>query len=79
MPNANASLLILPARNLAAWMADVPDNTPLGDLCMPGTHETCALYGCKCFLVWCQVNLSLVVVEYTLPSDELRLPSIDEE
>ncbi|RSH92629.1 hypothetical protein EHS25_008074 [Saitozyma podzolica] len=30
---------------LADFMADIPDDTPLGDISLPGTHESCALYG----------------------------------
>jgi hypothetical protein len=32
---------------LADFMADIPDDMPLGDISLPGTHESCALYGCE--------------------------------
>ncbi|PVG00204.1 PLC-like phosphodiesterase [Serendipita vermifera] len=38
-------ILVLPERNLASWMKELPDSLPLSSLCLPGTHETMALYG----------------------------------
>ncbi|CAL1703413.1 unnamed protein product [Somion occarium] len=39
------SLLILPRRNLSAFLRDLPDTLPLSALALPGTHDTMALYG----------------------------------
>ncbi len=33
------------AATLADWMKDVPDDRALGALSIPGTHDSCALYG----------------------------------
>jgi hypothetical protein len=41
------ALVIFEKRDLSQWMASLPDETFLGDLCMPGTHDSCALYGCE--------------------------------
>jgi len=38
-------LIILPKRNLASFLSDLPNTTPLSALCLPGTHDTMALYG----------------------------------
>ena len=40
----------------ADWMRAVPDDTPLGRMTIPGTHDSCAMYGGH--LVSCQ-SLSL--------------------
>ncbi|CBQ69076.1 related to 1-phosphatidylinositol phosphodiesterase precursor [Sporisorium reilianum SRZ2] len=38
-------ILLLPQRDLATWMSTLPATDPLSSLCIPGTHESCALYG----------------------------------
>lgn len=38
-------ILVLPTRDTASWMSALPDTQPLSALCIPGTHESCALYG----------------------------------
>ena len=30
------------------WMRDVPDNTPLSQMTIPGTHDSCSLFGICC-------------------------------
>ncbi|KAF8311301.1 PLC-like phosphodiesterase [Clavulina sp. PMI_390] len=35
----------LPTRNLAAFLGDFPDDRPLSDFLLPGTHDTLAYYG----------------------------------
>ncbi|GAK66430.1 PLC-like phosphodiesterase [Moesziomyces antarcticus] len=38
-------VLLLPKIDMAAWMATLPDGDLVSALCVPGTHESCALYG----------------------------------
>ncbi|KAK0442991.1 PLC-like phosphodiesterase [Armillaria borealis] len=38
-------LIILPKRNVSAFLADMPDASPLYSLLLPGTHDTMAFYG----------------------------------
>lgn len=38
-------IFVFPQRPLASWMRDLPDSLPLSSVCLPGTHETMALYG----------------------------------
>ncbi|KAF8919261.1 PLC-like phosphodiesterase [Mucidula mucida] len=38
-------LIILPRRNTAAFLADMPDDASLASLLLPGTHDTMAFYG----------------------------------
>ncbi|KII89292.1 hypothetical protein PLICRDRAFT_40956 [Plicaturopsis crispa FD-325 SS-3] len=38
-------LLILPRRDLSAFLASMPDPMPLSSLLLPGTHDTMAFYG----------------------------------
>lgn len=33
------------ARKMSDWMSDLPDELPVTSLTLPGTHNTCALYG----------------------------------
>ncbi|KAI0259923.1 PLC-like phosphodiesterase [Gloeopeniophorella convolvens] len=37
--------MVLPKRNMASFLSDVPDWTPLYSVCLPGTHDTMAFYG----------------------------------
>ncbi|WVF70752.1 hypothetical protein IAT40_005546 [Kwoniella sp. CBS 6097] len=39
------TILIFAQQDSANFLSRLPDDTPLGDLTLPGTHETCALYG----------------------------------
>ncbi|WRT63949.1 uncharacterized protein IL334_000876 [Kwoniella shivajii] len=39
------SLIILEKPDTANFLSRIPDNTHLGDITLPGTHESCALYG----------------------------------
>lgn len=41
------SVIVTSRPGTADWMGGLEDDTPLGELCMPGTHESCALYGCE--------------------------------
>ncbi|SAM83610.1 related to 1-phosphatidylinositol phosphodiesterase precursor [Ustilago bromivora] len=38
-------VLLLPTINLSSWMSSLPSTDPLSSFCIPGTHESCALYG----------------------------------
>ncbi|KAG7453029.1 PLC-like phosphodiesterase [Guyanagaster necrorhizus] len=38
-------LIILPKRNVSAFLSDMPDMSPLYSLLLPGTHDTMAFYG----------------------------------
>lgn len=38
-------VLLLSRIDMAAWMATLPDGDLISSLCVPGTHESCALYG----------------------------------
>lgn len=38
-------ILLLPTLNLSTWMSALPDTDPISSLCIPGTHQSCALYG----------------------------------
>ncbi|CDO68891.1 hypothetical protein BN946_scf185000.g34 [Trametes cinnabarina] len=38
-------LTILPRRNLASFLSEMPDSLPLSALVLPGTHDTMAFYG----------------------------------
>ncbi|TCD66693.1 hypothetical protein EIP91_001047 [Steccherinum ochraceum] len=38
-------LLVLPKRNLASYLSELPDSVPLSSLALPGTHDSMALYG----------------------------------
>ncbi|KAJ3776115.1 PLC-like phosphodiesterase [Lentinula raphanica] len=38
-------LTILPKRNLASYLSEMPDQLPLYSLLLPGTHDTMAFYG----------------------------------
>ncbi|RSH85971.1 uncharacterized protein EHS24_004158 [Apiotrichum porosum] len=51
-PSASPTLLLFRTRPTTDWMRDIPDYTPLGAMVIPGTHESCALYGY--FISQCQ-------------------------
>ncbi|SOV03472.1 related to 1-phosphatidylinositol phosphodiesterase precursor [Ustilago sp. UG-2017a] len=38
-------VLLLPTINHSSWMSSLPSTDPLSSFCIPGTHESCALYG----------------------------------
>ncbi|KAG8892325.1 hypothetical protein FRB99_002800 [Tulasnella sp. 403] len=38
-------LLVLPTRNMASFLRDIPDHVHLSNILLPGTHESMALYG----------------------------------
>lgn len=38
-------ILLLPNINLSSWMSTLPSSDPLSSFCIPGSHESCALYG----------------------------------
>ncbi|KIY66050.1 PLC-like phosphodiesterase [Cylindrobasidium torrendii FP15055 ss-10] len=42
---AHSHLIILPKRDARTFLADMPDDSSLADLLLPGTHDTMALYG----------------------------------
>ncbi|WVQ97116.1 hypothetical protein IAU59_004226 [Kwoniella sp. CBS 9459] len=39
------TILIFAQQDTANFLSRLPDDTPLGDLTLPGTHESCALFG----------------------------------
>ena len=38
----------LPSRHHLDWMKDIPDNTRLSQITIPGTHDSCSLFGICC-------------------------------
>ncbi|SNX86989.1 related to 1-phosphatidylinositol phosphodiesterase precursor [Melanopsichium pennsylvanicum] len=54
-------ILLLPQRNLSTWMADLPSSDPISSFCIPGTHESCALYGWP--ISACQETTSTISVQ----------------
>ncbi|KAG8983466.1 hypothetical protein FRB90_006011 [Tulasnella sp. 427] len=38
-------LLVLPNRNMASYLKDIPDSTHLSNILLPGTHDSMAVYG----------------------------------
>lgn len=42
---SRVNLLLFSPRDPASFLASVPDSAPLSALCLPGTHESLALYG----------------------------------
>ncbi|PWY98028.1 PLC-like phosphodiesterase [Testicularia cyperi] len=44
-PTDVVHILLLTARPTSDWMSTLPDTDPLSSLCIPATHESCALYG----------------------------------
>lgn len=41
------SLVLFRAPSTASFLACVPDERSIADLSLPGTHDTCAFYGCE--------------------------------
>ncbi|TKY88971.1 hypothetical protein EX895_002212 [Sporisorium graminicola] len=54
-------ILLLPTRDLNTWMTSLPSTDPLSSLCIPGTHESCALYGWP--ISACQESTSSIAVQ----------------
>ncbi|SPO30604.1 related to 1-phosphatidylinositol phosphodiesterase precursor [Ustilago trichophora] len=54
-------ILLLPTRNLSTWMSILPSSDPLSSFCIPGTHESCALYGWP--ISACQESTSSIAVQ----------------
>ena len=54
-------ILLLPQRNLSTWMSTLPSTDPLSAFCIPGTHESCALYGWP--ISACQETTSSIAVQ----------------
>ena len=48
--NPTSTILIYRKPDTADFMASLPDDMHLGEIAMPGTHESCAMYGCACSL-----------------------------
>jgi 1-phosphatidylinositol phosphodiesterase len=38
--------------NTASFMSNLPDETSIADLSLPGTHDTCAFYGGMSLRLW---------------------------
>lgn len=47
-PESAGTVILFRNPGTRDFLAQLNDNTPLGDLTLPGTHESCALYGCEC-------------------------------
>jgi len=45
MSRKHYRLLILPRRDMASFLREMPDSVPLSSLTLPGTHDTMAFYG----------------------------------
>ncbi|POW19893.1 hypothetical protein PSHT_04063 [Puccinia striiformis] len=43
--DGSVSIMILKNRDFSNWMADLPDEVPISELTIPGSHQSCALYG----------------------------------
>jgi hypothetical protein len=59
------TVIILKRPDTANWMGEMDNETPLGDLCIPGTHESCALYGgewtlCICATTMCKEAFEVI-------------------
>lgn len=46
-------LLLLPVPDVGTHLSAIPDETFLGDLLLPGTHQSLALRGCMSLLERC--------------------------
>lgn len=57
-------VLLLPSINLSSWMSTLPSTDPLSSFCIPGTHESCALYGWP--ISSCQETTSSIAVQLSL-------------
>lgn len=54
-------ILVLPQRDLKTWMSSLPSSDPISSFCIPGTHESCALYGWP--ISACQESTSSIAVQ----------------
>ncbi|EST08880.1 Phospholipase C, phosphatidylinositol-specific, X domain protein [Kalmanozyma brasiliensis GHG001] len=54
-------ILLLPQRDLSTWMTSLPSTDPISSLCIPGTHESCALYGWP--ISACQESTSSIALQ----------------
>lgn len=54
-------ILLLPQRDLNTWMTSLPSTDPISSFCIPGTHESCALYGWP--ISACQETTSSISVQ----------------
>lgn len=54
-------ILLLPQRDMNTWMTGLPSTDPISSLCIPGTHESCALYGWP--ISACQESTSSIAIQ----------------
>ncbi|KAJ9475039.1 PLCXc domain-containing protein [Pseudozyma hubeiensis] len=54
-------ILLLPQRDLSTWMTSLPSTDPISSFCIPGTHESCSLYGWP--ISACQETTSSISVQ----------------
>jgi hypothetical protein len=45
LSSADVQVMLLPTRNPSSFLSLITNDTPLTTLCLPGTHESLALYG----------------------------------
>jgi hypothetical protein len=41
------TLVVLSAPPVESWLSHLPNDMALGDVALPGTHQSTALYGCE--------------------------------
>ncbi|EHS64832.1 uncharacterized protein PGTG_22509 [Puccinia graminis f. sp. tritici CRL 75-36-700-3] len=44
-PDGSVSIMILKSRNFSNWMSHLPDEVAISELTIPGSHQSCAIYG----------------------------------
>lgn len=43
--DGSVSIMLLKYRDFSNWMSHLPDDIPISELAIPGSHQSCALYG----------------------------------
>ncbi|OAV96853.1 hypothetical protein PTTG_05770 [Puccinia triticina 1-1 BBBD Race 1] len=43
--DGSVSIMILKSRNFSNWMSQLPDQLPISEITIPGSHQSCAIYG----------------------------------
>lgn len=43
----NQTILVYKVPEASDFLGTIPDDRSLSDVCLPGTHESCAMYGCE--------------------------------
>lgn len=69
---SNTKLLLLPVPDLDAHLSSIPDETSLGDLFLPGTHQSLALRGCTSLSPHKRTGSALTSVQGPYQSAKVR-------